>query len=355
MSVSTVTQERCVACNGPWVSNPGDRCDRCASAAASIEPDAAARAATAATRRPDVQATLDGLDDRLVELVETGQFSDMIASATSVACRYSMFNRMMLLAQRDGASMVLPYSVWQQMGRHVLKGETALRVLAPRLRKVENAETGEDEHRVVGFTAVPVFDISQTEGADVPLPGGTAVRAGDQFDADAARTELVAAGKRLNVEVVHRPLTGTSANGWFEPDETGATGGRIVIDSLQPEAQQISTLCHELGHAADPGLSKVSDMTMRDRGDAEAVAETVAHVLAKRHGVDTEDRSAKYILGWAEGDPSKVRAIADRVCAAIDKIAPTDRDMFAAEYDAAKAAKDSKPRKPRGRRAGGRR
>ena len=65
------------------------------------------------------------------------------------------------------------FKKWQELGRSVNKGETSLRIFAPSLRKVEvERENGEtDEVRqVAGFRLVPVFDISQTSGDELPDP-----------------------------------------------------------------------------------------------------------------------------------------------------------------------------------------
>jgi hypothetical protein len=62
-----------------------------------------------------------------------------------------------------------------------MRGERALRVLAPVLRRAEVVDehersrtspdgTVETRQQVVGFRAVPVFDVSQTGGAPLPAP-----------------------------------------------------------------------------------------------------------------------------------------------------------------------------------------
>ena len=59
----------------------------------------------------------------------------------------------------------------KEHGRRVKKGERAIWILAPRTRRVEDeAADGSMTSRtiVTGFTAVPVFNITQTEGPDGP-------------------------------------------------------------------------------------------------------------------------------------------------------------------------------------------
>jgi antirestriction protein ArdC len=57
---------------------------------------------------------------------------------------------------------VAGYRAWQELGRHVRKGERGLQILAPVLRKVTPDNGEEEERRVVGFRVVHVFDIAQT-------------------------------------------------------------------------------------------------------------------------------------------------------------------------------------------------
>ena len=64
---------------------------------------------------------------------------------------------------------------WNQLGRKVKKGERGIRILAPivgvRRKPKEEAEkdiTKENRLVLVGFRNAYVFDVSQTEGAELP-------------------------------------------------------------------------------------------------------------------------------------------------------------------------------------------
>jgi hypothetical protein len=79
-----------------------------------------------------------------------------------------------LLTAPAGHSDARGYRQWQQVGRHVKKGEKAFHILVPLVGKkvVEDPETGEPEERtyIRGFSSAPVFGLDQTEGEPLPPP-----------------------------------------------------------------------------------------------------------------------------------------------------------------------------------------
>ena len=70
----------------------------------------------------------------------------------------------LIMYQNPYATQVAGYKVWQSLGRQVRKGEHGLRILAPlAVKDKENGETN-----IKGFRGVSVFDISQTDGEELP-------------------------------------------------------------------------------------------------------------------------------------------------------------------------------------------
>lgn len=80
---------------------------------------------------------------------------------------YSLNNKKLILAQNPYATTVTGFKSWKKQGRTVRKGEKALRILAPRISKRKDKD-GEEKKDIFGFVLVPVFDITQTEGEDIP-------------------------------------------------------------------------------------------------------------------------------------------------------------------------------------------
>src|SRR6266853_5147119 len=87
--------------------------------------------------------------------------------------RYSLYNVMRIASQKPNASYVAGFRTWNELGRFVKKGEKGILILAPIVRrKAENEEEHEDASAsVAGFRAVYVFDVSQTDGKELPQIG----------------------------------------------------------------------------------------------------------------------------------------------------------------------------------------
>jgi antirestriction protein ArdC len=86
--------------------------------------------------------------------------------------RYSLGNIMLIASQRRDATRVAGFRTWNKLGRFVKKGEKGIFVLAPIMRrKTEGPEHLELKESTIpaGFRAVYVFDVSQTEGQELPV------------------------------------------------------------------------------------------------------------------------------------------------------------------------------------------
>ena len=89
---------------------------------------------------------------------------------------YSLGNWLLLWSQAEQRETTVTrpagYRTWQQLGRHVRRGETGYKILAPITRRIrdEDEATGEERSRraVVGFRVATVFDYRQTEGKPLP-------------------------------------------------------------------------------------------------------------------------------------------------------------------------------------------
>jgi hypothetical protein len=80
---------------------------------------------------------------------------------------------MLIASQKPNATRVAGFRTWNQLGRSVKKGEKGIVILAPMLRGKEeqNEEPGESTSAVAGFRAAYVFDITQTDGKELPAIG----------------------------------------------------------------------------------------------------------------------------------------------------------------------------------------
>jgi len=82
--------------------------------------------------------------------------------------RYSFGNVLLIAAQCHEATRVAGFNAWRKMNRFVRKGEKAIWILAPMVYKNGDAEDGENNRVIRGFKFVPVFDVAQTDGEELP-------------------------------------------------------------------------------------------------------------------------------------------------------------------------------------------
>src|ERR1019366_2291087 len=81
---------------------------------------------------------------------------------------YSPSNSILILMQNPNATRVAGYKTWEGLEHQVMAKESALRILAPMRYMSDDISEGEKTSEIRGFKLVPVFDISQTEGPDLP-------------------------------------------------------------------------------------------------------------------------------------------------------------------------------------------
>jgi len=242
------------------------------------------------------QAEKQEMEAALRSMLSEEGWRHLLDLRASPAHRYSLGNIAWLCAQAEQRGMSLSqvrgYRAWESLGRQVRRGEKALRVLAPITVKVEpkpdteaQAADTEPKVRVVGWRAVAVFDIGQTDGP--PLPSvNDRLDALDPADlAGKIREHLVERG--WEVRAVPRAEMPVQAHGLTRRRAREV----VVVDDLSP-AQSAAVLAHELGHVLLPGL---------DGPASELAAESFAFLLCRRGGLDVSALAFPYLGVMAAG------------------------------------------------------
>ena len=247
--------------------------------------------------------------ERLAQAVEQLADSETFAAwlrARAAFHDYSFGNVCLIMSQRPDATQVAGYRAWQKIGRQVARGEKGIRILAPcRVKRDEVLPSGEtrDAFRVVGFRCVSVFDISQTEGDALPELDYRPL----EGDAPDLADFLCGVAMSAGLEIRREPLSG-GVHGYLRRSEN-----LIVVDTACSGAMAAKVVAHELGHHYDSWLVANPDAYSAHRDDCEAVAESVAYVVAARFGLDAGPSAVAYVTGWAGGDANHVRELAKRI------------------------------------------
>ena len=132
---------------------------------------------------------------------------------------------------------------------------------------------------LVGFRSAYVFDIAQTEGAE--LPQFTERTKGEVGEYRERLVDfIIAQGIALEFRDSIAPALGMSY------------GGRIAILPGQGSAEEFSTLVHELAHEM---LHKAERRIATTKTVRETEAEAIAFVVAQTIGLDTGRAAADYI------------------------------------------------------------
>jgi hypothetical protein len=223
----------------------------------------------------------------LIEQLEAGK-SDALTDYLTAMSRfhnYSFGNVLEIARQMPTATRVAGFWTWKNLGRSVNAGAKGIRILAPivgvRRKKDSEAQkdiTKQNERVLLGFRNAYVFDLSQTNGVDLPAMHEVSGDPGENID------RLAAFLKDRGIQLI------------YSDDLQGALGksygGRIAILNGQSKAEQFSTLVHETAHEL---LHKAERRTATTKTMRELEAESVAFVVGKAIGLVTGTASADYI------------------------------------------------------------
>ena len=256
-----------------------------------------------------VREITDKLEQGIKELFESERFKEYLRTMSKFY-NYSFNNTLLIAMQKPEATYVAGYTSWQRnFDRQVMKGEKGIKILAPAPYKAQEEREKIDpatQKPVIGadgkavtetvevlrpaFKVVSVFDVSQTDGKELPdiivdeLKGTV-----ENYEAffDALRQESP-------VPISFEDIPG-GAKGFFSPVES-----RIAIQEGMSEIQTVKTAIHEIAHAKLHAVNpdeKTAPEDKRDRHTKEVEAESVAYTVCQLVGADCRfNRSAAFLV-----------------------------------------------------------
>ena len=212
-------------------------------------------AEAAAKRDEELRRTMERLEEGVRGVFESARYRRYLA-VMSRFHSYSANNCLLIAMQRPDATLVAGYRAWQdKFGRQVRKGERGMRILSPVVVKAkgEGDDVGEvhdgsagdgPRRRLAGFRLATVFDVSQTEGRELPALGV------DELTGGVARYE---AAMRAVSEVSRYPVSFEDVPGGAKGFFSRSEPKRIVIQKGMSQAQTLKTAIHEQN--AFPGVT----------------------------------------------------------------------------------------------------
>lgn len=204
-----------------------------------------------------VKDITDQLEAGIQNLFQSDQYRQWLTTMSRFH-NYSLNNTLLIAMQKPDATLVAGYTAWQkQFGRQVKKGEKAIKILAPTpyKKKMEvdknDHATGEvirnpdgspvketKEVMMPAFKIVNVFDVSSTEGKELPSLGV------DELTGEVKQFEaFMEAIKKVCPVPIEFEQISSGAKGYFHTIEN-----RIAIQEGMSQLQTIKTAIHEAAH-----------------------------------------------------------------------------------------------------------
>ena len=314
----------------------------------------------------------DRLEQGITELFDSERYKEYLR-VMSKFHNYSFNNTLLIAMQKPDASLVAGFSAWKNnFGRNVMKGQKGIKIIAPspfKIRQeVEKIDphtqkpiigkdgkpvTEEKEIKIPAYKVVSVFDVSQTEGKELP---DIAV---DELTGDVDRYKdfFAALEKTSPVPIAFENIEGGS-HGYYHLEDK-----RIAINEGMSELQTLKTTIHEIAHAKlhdiDLNAPKDEQQPRVDRRTREVEAESVAYTVCQHYGLDTSDYSFGYVAGWSSGRElselksslETIRSAAAEIINSIDENLAElqkaqDKEQTAGQEQPTREGQEAAPEKP---------
>ena len=256
----------------------------------------------------------DRLEQGITELFDSERYKEYLR-VMSKFHNYSFNNTLLIAMQKPDASLIAGFTAWKnQFQRNVKKGEKGIKIIAPSPFKIKQETekidpqtqkpvigrdgkpvTEEKEITIPAYKVVSVFDVSQTEGKELPDIAVDALTG----DVEQYSDFFAALKKTSPVPIGFEKIEG-GAHGYYHLEDK-----RIALDEGMSELQTLKTAIHEIAHAKlhdiDMNAPKDEQQPRVDRRTREVEAESVAYTVCQHYGLDTSDYSFGYVAGWSSG------------------------------------------------------
>lgn len=249
------------------------------------------------------QEMFENIVNKLQVIINNGEYEKFLKFQKNFK-GYSFNNHILIFSQFPDATQVAGKSKWQKLNRTPVNDAQKIWIIAPIPRKydkkVKKIKDGEEieETETISYNAyrwVYVYDISQTEGEDIPLQNKVL----NSNNMSYLYEKLKAFS---NIPVLEKELLG-AVKGYYNPSEK-----HIVIKNTLSLNDKASVLLHELSHALYDDFDYKTDRNL-----SEVFVESISFIVADHFGLDTSCCSFNYIIKWADGDPKVVIDLGSKI------------------------------------------
>ena len=272
-------------------------------------------------RADELHQITDKLEKGVKDVFQSDKYKQFL-NVMAKFPRYSVNNTMLIMMQRPDAQLCQSFTGWKQMGRYVKKGEKGISILAPAPYKIEREQTKLDEKgrpvfdadgepvkekvevTIRAFKVVKTFDLSQTDGKELPTIGPSELVGNIE-----GYPKLLQALQEISPVPVSFELIDGDAKGFYHLEDK-----KIVVQDGMSEVQTIKTLLHEMAHEKLHDKDNVPEAKDISRNGKEVEAESVAYIVCQHYGINTSDYSFSYVAGWSEGkETPELKASLDKI------------------------------------------
>ena len=253
-----------------------------------------------------LKAVTEQLEKGVAEVFQSDKYKQFLDTMAKFP-RYSVNNTILIMMQKPNARLCQSYTGWKEMGRYVKKGEKGISILAPSPYKIEREQTKMDgkgrpmldsdgepvkekvEVTIRAFKVVKTFDVSQTDGKELPSMG-----ADELIGSIEGYSKILQALQEISPVPIGFEQIDSGAKGYYHQEDK-----RIAVQDGMSEVQTIKTILHEMAH--QKMHDKDAENMNLSRNGKEVEAESVAYVVCQHYGINTSDYSFSYVAGWSEG------------------------------------------------------
>lgn len=254
-----------------------------------------------------VNALLSQLENGIKEMFESDGYKEYL-NVMSRFHNYSYNNLALIYMQYPEATNIAGFESWKRsFHRYVKKGEKAIKIIAPEFIKREVEVTKKDSQgnviydesgkpvkdkkiqEYISYRITNVFDVSQTEGEE--LPSITHKLNSDVADFDA----IVKAIEDVSPVPIYLKSYEGKSNGYYDSEKK-----EIHVQPDMSEAQIIKTMLHEVAHSILHD-KELGECKTEDKETKEVQAESIAYCVSNYLDIDTSDYSFGYVAGWSKG------------------------------------------------------